>query len=304
MANFKTFYKYVSNPEYFLDGFYIRASQLSALNDPFEANYSDEGLTEYADLLEYNYEGFIEDIEKRKHEVGVICFTESKDNLLMWSHYADEHKGCVLGFVFDNKNSQLLEHFNYDPQNNYDGFFTPISYRKRPRYELDAFDSNLADSWSFEDTLLHEIFERKSDEWLYEKEHRTVLKLNQADKVIVPIDHISQRKERELIAIGAYKHCSINLQKKVIEFLLEDMDENIRKEVADYLTYFSKNPEALYMFKVNKISLCSITLGAKCDEKKLRAHFYNHQSYKEHVRFYRTKLQSHSYSLFFEEIEF
>lgn len=29
---------------------------------------------------------------------GTICLSESADNLLMWSHYADGHTGFVLGF--------------------------------------------------------------------------------------------------------------------------------------------------------------------------------------------------------------
>ncbi len=31
-------------------------------------------------------------------EIGVFCMTEKKDNILMWSHYADGHKGICLEF--------------------------------------------------------------------------------------------------------------------------------------------------------------------------------------------------------------
>lgn len=31
-------------------------------------------------------------------EMGVVCFTESPDNLLMWAHYASKHEGVCLGF--------------------------------------------------------------------------------------------------------------------------------------------------------------------------------------------------------------
>jgi hypothetical protein len=30
--------------------------------------------------------------------IGLICFSRRKNNLLMWSHYADGHKGIVIGF--------------------------------------------------------------------------------------------------------------------------------------------------------------------------------------------------------------
>ncbi len=49
--------------------------------------------------------------------IGILCFTEKNDNLLMWSHYANSHKGFVLEFYpehqfFDRRKNdhQLAEH--------------------------------------------------------------------------------------------------------------------------------------------------------------------------------------------------
>jgi Ca2+-binding EF-hand superfamily protein len=72
-------YKYVANPENILKDGYIRATQLSALNDPFEANYSKEGLKELIREFDYTSKGeeFINYIEENKHKVGVISFTDS-----------------------------------------------------------------------------------------------------------------------------------------------------------------------------------------------------------------------------------
>ncbi len=36
--------------------------------------------------------------ERLRKLLGVFCMTEEKDNLLMWSHYADSHKGFCVGF--------------------------------------------------------------------------------------------------------------------------------------------------------------------------------------------------------------
>ena len=33
------------------------------------------------------------------YERGVCCFSEKKDDILMWSHYADGHKGFCLEFI-------------------------------------------------------------------------------------------------------------------------------------------------------------------------------------------------------------
>jgi hypothetical protein len=39
--------------------------------------------------------GILDHISKT---TGLICFSKRKNNLLMWSHYADGHKGMVIGF--------------------------------------------------------------------------------------------------------------------------------------------------------------------------------------------------------------
>ena len=36
--------------------------------------------------------------EKNIHNIGVECFSETNENLLMWSHYAQHHRGFVLQF--------------------------------------------------------------------------------------------------------------------------------------------------------------------------------------------------------------
>lgn len=37
-------------------------------------------------------------IKRSSEKAGVSCFSESNDNILMWSHYADYHKGICLEF--------------------------------------------------------------------------------------------------------------------------------------------------------------------------------------------------------------
>jgi len=36
--------------------------------------------------------------EKKKQTTFVTCFSEVENNLLLWSHYADKHKGACIGF--------------------------------------------------------------------------------------------------------------------------------------------------------------------------------------------------------------
>jgi hypothetical protein len=38
--------------------------------------------------------------EDLRQNIGICCFSEDNSNTLMWSHYADHHKGVCLGFIF------------------------------------------------------------------------------------------------------------------------------------------------------------------------------------------------------------
>lgn len=39
-------------------------------------------------------------VEKGRDSIRVCCFTENKDSVLMWSHYADQHKGICVEYDF------------------------------------------------------------------------------------------------------------------------------------------------------------------------------------------------------------
>lgn len=83
---------------------------------------------------------------------GLACFMSSCDNLLMWAHYADSHKGVCLKF-------DILEDTN---------FFSPakkVNYSKEnPEY----------DYLSDKDDFVNQMFFTKSEEWTYEGEVRVL----------------------------------------------------------------------------------------------------------------------------------
>jgi len=63
--------------------------------DPFEFHFA---------LEETNVNGIpinMESLDKARQDskkLGVFCLTETKDNILMWSHYADGHRGFCIEF--------------------------------------------------------------------------------------------------------------------------------------------------------------------------------------------------------------
>ncbi|MFC6807110.1 DUF2971 domain-containing protein [Methylophaga thalassica] len=180
----KTLYKYsLPHPQIF-NNLLIRATQRYSLNDPFELRPSSENIL---DKLSNVSVKTVNEYKASYDDYGVISFTETYNNLLMWAHYANDHKGIVIEFDL----SKL--HFN--------------SYQSYPLFEVDKNDeifaaknpiiktlnegslqkvrySNRRPSEYGCDSIL-EHFLVKSDDWSYEKEHRAIIPLLTAESIII-----------------------------------------------------------------------------------------------------------------------
>lgn len=99
--------------------------------------------------------------------IGILCLTESPDNLLMWAHYADAHRGFVVEFDSDAS------------------FF---DQRRGPgdefRHLRKVTYSDLRPSLVFSEIKSFSPFITKGSEWSYEAEWRMMLPLSDATQVI------------------------------------------------------------------------------------------------------------------------
>jgi len=85
---------------------------------------------------------------------GVICLSEKNDDLLMWSHYADHHKGLCIGLDFSQFAISIEIH--------------PINYSdERPELDTDSCLSGLPQV----DNARRVVY-TKSTHWRYECEFR------------------------------------------------------------------------------------------------------------------------------------
>ncbi len=178
--NLKQLFKYMSKPRDFFEEGFIRLSQPSALNDPFEAAFCrsslDELTTHFDELTSWDPEfgelSFSQYVDLRMHHIGVISFSENKENLLMWAHYANEHKGIVAGVAYVQQNGSIFEKlFRADALINsawgevwsqFNGVPKPVSYRKGLRYRNDKFDYDYSNiSAEGADRVLYEVFLQK-----------------------------------------------------------------------------------------------------------------------------------------------
>ena len=174
-----TLYKYTPHINEFLKIPMLRATPAYALNDPFELKvdtHSAGMLGERKHFTEHSLGG-----------AGVVSLCETKDNLLMWSHYADEHRGGVIEFTFE------LNYFNEDTvttnffkggigrgvaANNF--IFDRVKYRHSREPESNTFEMS---SWKRLRQLKKHLSFIKADTWSYEKEHRFLCELTSASSV-------------------------------------------------------------------------------------------------------------------------
>lgn len=168
-------YKYrdVSSAILFLNNHSIYFSNYAEFNDPFESsanyivNYTPQqyfdffistGFTplsakEVAKQIasgDINAKDILRQaVEEALNSMGYYCMTSKPDNLLMWAHYADKHRGVCLKF-------DILEDL--------ESFFVPLPVEYNSDYiDFDLLSSNYVD-----------LIRRKSKDWEYEQEFRII----------------------------------------------------------------------------------------------------------------------------------
>lgn len=149
------------------------------LNDPFECQMI---MSEMLDSIWRHHEvSEIDqaDIKKLLSEsvdkLGICSFSQVRQNQLMWSHYADEHKGFCIGFsenalkkYMQPVHSQVVE---YDRELPYKGVIERIKhFEKHP--PLDQKLCNSADAIAGD--ILSSVVGVKYTHWGYEREVRLI----------------------------------------------------------------------------------------------------------------------------------
>jgi hypothetical protein len=169
-------------------------------------------------------EPFIESYKAFIDYHGICCFTKGKDNLLLWSHYADSHKGVCLGFDYD----LMIKKF---PQ------FDEVEYSDNPFY----FDIKNVDE-SIAKTVL-----RKSTDWKYEEEIRFVMERSKSigffQDALTEVNFGTRCSKRDMMNIQYlvsklnYSNCVfynafINSKKYLVEFTTSDIRQ-LKEDVLD-----------------------------------------------------------------------
>ncbi|MGV3588106.1 MAG: DUF2971 domain-containing protein [Adhaeribacter sp.] len=132
-----------------------------------------------------------------KMKLGVCCFSEVYDNILMWSHYAKNHTGVCIGFDLPVIQQDLY------------GLY-PVMYKDKITRITRTMDYN--------DAMLMWVLSKASD-WSYEREIRAV-SMEYNGLVEIPPSTIKE----------IYFGCKIEPKRKIeITNLLRDNLKDVRK---------------------------------------------------------------------------
>jgi Protein of unknown function (DUF2971) len=140
----------------------IKISEIDQLNDPFELWC----VSQEDKQMRFALRNYKKEMSER---FGLICFCKHWHNPVLWSHYADKHRGMCLGFDVE------------------DGGLRPINYVEER--------STLKEPPTIE--TANELLFNKYRDWQYEQELRNWFQLDQREDghYFYPFDNFVQLKE-------------------------------------------------------------------------------------------------------------
>lgn len=298
----------------------IRATPVLALNDPFEGYFNKDQVRD-ADRNQTNFyeingkqvyatdESGLDDtmdvIRCELRNLGIISFTEDFNNPLMWAHYANEHKGMVIELDFNEpffsdsikeingRKSRFGKNYSADCYE----FPEKVNYRRVmpcfDRAEFSAPDSIDDYHWEkFNRTILF----TKSNDWIYEKEQRSIVRLKDADSIICPdCPHI--RKQCSLdnaITLIELSDGKIQVTYPPKYEIHEEMgDESIKTEI--HRLAYKDHELPIHLFRVNPSAISGVYFGCKASESKALENIANNKSLKLHNNIHKMKINNKLY---------
>lgn len=167
------------NEKYGLEGIRnrrLKIARIDELNDPFEFSGVDLEDKKLRDAF-----------QKMKRQIsqqrGLLCFSTKWSNPVMWSHYADKHKGLCLGFDVS------------------DVSVGPVTYSgKRLAIDLEKLKTPRKLSAAY----VTRIMFTKYRHWKYENEYRGLVTLDEMDSTTgLYFAHFSERLILKRVIVGA-----------------------------------------------------------------------------------------------------
>ena len=140
----------------------FRVSRITELNDPFEWSFGFDGSR--PERIAEDRRERDEMIQEFNEKWGVLCFCEVFKDPVMWSHYADRHRGLVIEIK----------------ANVHEDAYHKVLYSRRPILQQNWLDDRERHAQELKGTF-KKFFRFKARSWKYEREWRVVISLNQCE---------------------------------------------------------------------------------------------------------------------------
>jgi hypothetical protein len=179
----------------------LKISEIADLNDPYEVKsvHSHDPASQLA----------LENTRRQTCErYGVLCYSRNWNNILMWSHYGDKHKGICLGF-------DVLDELT-----------RPVEYVEEVESAGNLTVEETSDGWPEEgERLVDRLMGAKYKGWSYEQEIRVHVRQIEIDEETGKyfVDFTERLILREVIAGARFP-----MSKRPIEDALKGYLEDVQ----------------------------------------------------------------------------
>lgn len=154
--------------------------------------------------------GSIEQILGRLRDMyHICCFSECNDSMLMWSHYANKHKGFCIEYAVNPEPKDLVSQYLYPV------LYTPRLYDNTAK----VFSRWEKDPNSYNEFQNYFALIKFSD-WSYEKEWRLIYPYTK-EREDPPLKGISPTQTQKMIAKAIYLGCKVEKDSCYYECLSE-----------------------------------------------------------------------------------
>ena len=151
MSSSKLLYRFMDSAAALksIEGRQFRVGRILEFNDPFEWRPGIIGINEgYEEMGEYLINASVEGLNSK---IGILCMSDTIEEPVLWSHYADRHYG--VAFELDYLMDDSIHKIYYD----------------KPRPVIDV--SKIHDDEHLK-TAIDKMIDQKSNGWGYEREYR------------------------------------------------------------------------------------------------------------------------------------
>lgn len=252
----------------------IKLSVPAHLNDPYESQPSTnirQGI-ELA-LKRPCPEAYIKSIKYMIQSNGIVSLSETQRNSLMWAHYGDHHKGMCIGYNPDFMNNKIKK-VTPDEEDFHHYCISALKPLK-VNYDNYRFDINrgLNNKNILKDAFLRH-FLTKSDEWIYEKEHRCIASYLYATHI-----HVKDFKETTLYDANG-KIMTINIKAAIDASLKQKLISKTKNrnlfKICDsglslvMLSSLSEFTGISFLKEINPKSIKEIYFGCRAPKKQVK----------------------------------